>query len=439
MRKKPALLLINPWIYDFAAYDLFIKPVGLLTLAACLEKAGFEIFFLDCMDRLDPYYQEKERPSGSKRPTGKFHHEVIEKPGPLRSVPRHYKRYGLPLSEVEERLRFFASEKISGVLVTSLMTYWYPGVFDMIRLVKKHIKNTPLFLGGLYVNLLYEHAKELSGADHVIRGRETGTVAREVLKRLEALFPEREPSGEEEPLYSLYRKLNYLVLTLTSGCPFRCSYCASSLLNPAFHVKDLKLVSETTGSLLNAFSIKDIAFYDDALLYRYPEVLGRFLKLFTRPDVVFHTPNGLHVRYISREAACSLYSRGFRTLRLSLESADPDRQKSTGGKVSNNEFRLAVKNLSSAGYSQKDLETYVLFGLPDQNKDEIKRTIDFILDCGAAPKIVEYSLIPGTADHKKYFNNKFIEPLLHNNSVFFTRFSPFSHEDLVSLRQYARV
>jgi len=26
------ILLINPWIYDFAAYDLWVKPLGLLSL-----------------------------------------------------------------------------------------------------------------------------------------------------------------------------------------------------------------------------------------------------------------------------------------------------------------------------------------------------------------------------------------------------------------------
>ena len=30
---KSTLILINPWIYDFAAYDLWSKPLGLLYLA----------------------------------------------------------------------------------------------------------------------------------------------------------------------------------------------------------------------------------------------------------------------------------------------------------------------------------------------------------------------------------------------------------------------
>jgi hypothetical protein len=38
MAKK--ILLINPWIYDCAAYDFWIKPVGLLSLASLLRENG---------------------------------------------------------------------------------------------------------------------------------------------------------------------------------------------------------------------------------------------------------------------------------------------------------------------------------------------------------------------------------------------------------------
>lgn len=46
------VLIINPWIYDFAAYDYWLKPLGLLYLASYLRKNNVEVMFLDC---LDPY------------------------------------------------------------------------------------------------------------------------------------------------------------------------------------------------------------------------------------------------------------------------------------------------------------------------------------------------------------------------------------------------
>ena len=58
----------------------------------------------------------------------------------------------------------------SAVLVTSLMTYWYPGVQETIKLVKTIFPKTPIVLGGLYAGLMPEHARRHSGADQLITG-----------------------------------------------------------------------------------------------------------------------------------------------------------------------------------------------------------------------------------------------------------------------------
>ena len=49
-------LLVNPWVYDFKAFDFWNKPVGLLIVADILKKFGFEIDFIDCMDRKSSYF-----------------------------------------------------------------------------------------------------------------------------------------------------------------------------------------------------------------------------------------------------------------------------------------------------------------------------------------------------------------------------------------------
>ena len=39
----PHILLVNPWIHDFAAYDFWAKPLGLLILAAVLRGQGCSV------------------------------------------------------------------------------------------------------------------------------------------------------------------------------------------------------------------------------------------------------------------------------------------------------------------------------------------------------------------------------------------------------------
>ena len=43
MAQNPRLLLINPWIYDFTAFDLWTKPIGLLYIASYLRQVGYHI------------------------------------------------------------------------------------------------------------------------------------------------------------------------------------------------------------------------------------------------------------------------------------------------------------------------------------------------------------------------------------------------------------
>ncbi|MCX5910735.1 MAG: hypothetical protein NTV04_02280, partial [Deltaproteobacteria bacterium] len=47
-RSRP-ILLVNPWIHDFSAYDLWMKPLGLLYLGSILRSKGFEVTLLDCV------------------------------------------------------------------------------------------------------------------------------------------------------------------------------------------------------------------------------------------------------------------------------------------------------------------------------------------------------------------------------------------------------
>ncbi|MBU1075864.1 MAG: radical SAM protein [Spirochaetes bacterium] len=438
MKQRPTFLLINPWIYDFAAFDLYFKPLGLLSLAGNLKKSGCEILFLDCMDRLDEYFIKQGFIKNQQYGTGKFYYEVIDTPEILKFFPRRYKRYGLPYDEVRKRFLELSRRKIDGILMTSVMNYWYPGVFDMIRLVKEVFTDTPVFLGGIYATLLTDHAEKYSGADHVIPGSDMYSIINEIFSKTGQPHVSFEHlkvyKNQEEPLFDVYPSLGYLVAQLSSGCPFHCTYCASDLLCKKFQFKDISKVVQNLKQYIKKYNIENIAFYDDALLYDFNKSLKEFLLSFQGVPLNYHTPNGLHLKFITPETAEYLYRYNFKMLRLSLETSDPERQRSTGSKTTNNDFIRAVKNLQQAGYSKEDLQVYILFGLPDQDKREVTDTISFIKDHGATAKIVEYSLIPGTRDYQKYFQNKVIDPLLENNSVFYLKYTSLTTDDLLDLR-----
>ena len=89
----PHVLLVNPWIHDFAAYDFWAKPYGLLSLAAILREQDVNVSYMDCLDRFHPR-MPKSDPS-ARHGRGPYLKRAIEAPGGLASIRRTYSRYGI--------------------------------------------------------------------------------------------------------------------------------------------------------------------------------------------------------------------------------------------------------------------------------------------------------------------------------------------------------
>ncbi len=403
-------LLVNPWIYDFAAYDFWIKPYGLLQIARILKDNGFEIHLIDCTDRYHPDMPLiKENPEFC---TGKFYAEVVEKPDVLKFVPRKYKRYGLKmeifLNEIEKIV------EPDFILVTSVMTYWYPGVFEAVKILKNRFRNSKIIIGGFYASLYPVHAK-LSGADFVIAKRNLKDVSKELSK----IIGKDLKVEDDFPLYDLYPDLRHIGVMTSIGCPFRCTYCSTPYFFPKMQFLDIEKIFYWIEYYYEKFNVRNIAFYDDALLFRAKEHILRLLNLIIDKGlkINFHTPNGLHARFIDKEVAVAMFKSGFKTIRVSLESSDPARQKETGGKVYNEDLIRAIENLCYAGYSPKDIGVYVMYGLPGQTVSEVLKSMEFVNSLGAKIYLTEYSPIPGTKDWENC-KIKGKDPLLQNNTVY---------------------
>jgi radical SAM superfamily enzyme YgiQ (UPF0313 family) len=414
---QPSLLLINPWIYDFAAYDYFARPLGLLYLAGWLRSLGAKIDLLDCLDLPHSH----SGPFG----TGRYPKENVPTPAPLADVPRGFGRYGI--REEVFRARLARLERPAAVLVTSLMTYWYPGVIAAIRLAKECFPGTMVILGGIYASLCPDHARARSGADLVLPGPwETGLpplLASLGLGGLAAPVPDA-PDDLPYPALDLLKYLSYIPILTSRGCPLDCDYCASRLLQPRYRPRRPEAVAtelahwqDTQGGL------REVAFYDDALLWGAKEHLMVILEELARQGRTFrfHTPNGLQASLITREVAGMLKRAGFATLRLGVETVALgegrlDRKLRTG------ELEAALRHLRGAGFAAREIGVYLLTGLPGQDELEVAASIRRVQELGATPVLAQYSPIPGTklwpracACSRYDLAN---EPLCHNNSLF---------------------
>jgi radical SAM superfamily enzyme YgiQ (UPF0313 family) len=444
-QSSPHILLINPWITDFAAYNFWIRPLGLLYIASLLRENGFQITLIDCLG-----FQIKTKRYGD----GKFFKTKIEKPILLKSIPKNYSQYGIPEEMLLKRLSNIEEPDL--ICVSSGMTYWYLGVFKLIEIIRRFFKKASIILGGIYAILCYEHAVQYSGANIVFNG---GSEL-DVLKLISELTNtdiqklhfndsaiSHKPSAISNdlfPAFDLYPQLNYVCLTTSRGCPFHCTYCASPFLTKGFFRRDpLKVVGEIE-YWTNRFQVNNIAFYDDALLIEPSTHFIPIMKEVIKRGIYcnFHTPNAIHLREIDEEVADLLFRGGFKTIRLGFESSNKDTQIETGGKVDNQEFRQAIKHLKRAGYSGEEIGVYIMIGLPGQRVGEVEESIAFVKESGAKPMLVEYSPIPHTPLFEKAKKMSQFdlenEPLFHNNSILPCQWDGFKVADFKRLKEELR-
>ncbi|KPL18978.1 MAG: hypothetical protein AMJ92_05265 [candidate division Zixibacteria bacterium SM23_81] len=442
----PEILLVNPWIYDFAAYDFWAKPIGLLYIAAVLHCCGYTVRLLDCLDTHEAPATNQQGSTVSEKRTfgcGKFPKEIVPKPSVYRNVPRRYGRYGITEETFERSLA--STTAPTTILVTSGMTYWYPGVCRAIELLRARFPKTPVLMGGIYATLCPKHARSFSGADLVITG--PGEVAAvEAVDDICGCRSNAETYGRLQalplPAFDLYDRLDYACLLTSRGCPFQCPYCASGLLSGGYRRRLVEDVLMELEWLRRGLGVKNIAFYDDALLVDADDHIKPILEgvLQRNLDCWFHTPNGLHARMVDRELADLMFRSGFKTLRLSFDPVDAPGQERIDNKATARDLFRAVENLRQAGYRREEIGVYLLVGLPSQHYEQVIENVDVAANLGVQIKLACYSPIPGTDLWRSAVQDGLqdpqTDPLLHNNTIFPTSSPQLPAEKLEAIKKY---
>jgi radical SAM superfamily enzyme YgiQ (UPF0313 family) len=436
------VLLVNPWVLDFVAYDFWAKPVGLLTLGGILRESGYNVSLLDCMDRHHPWLKTHPGPAAESRTgphgTGHYFKEIVAKPALFAAVPRRYGRYGIPMRIVRKELA--AQPKPDLIMLTSGMTHWYPGVVDATALLKGIFPGVPVILGGIYASLCTAHAERVSGADAVVSGEGENRI----VPLADALTGRRsehkdysDPDAVPPLPYDLYSGVETAALWLSRGCPFKCPFCASRLLSSASRRRNPVRVAEEMENLERIRGARHLVFYDDALLFQKESGFIPLLEEWIprRQHAFLHTPNGIHPKWVDRRTAGLMKRAGFKTVRLSYESRDRARQASMGSKVTDDDLLGAVSCFLDQGFDRSEIGAYLIMGLPAQGMDEVLDTLLFVWRLGIKTSLSSFSPIPGTASWEEAVKAGFLpqgaDPLLSNNSAYAMHAGPDGFSDFI--------
>ncbi len=421
MAEKARFLLVNPYIRDFAAYNLWLRPLGLVGLFNFLKANSLDA---DYVDVLFPTREEAAEyrlrwPEEENYHTGKFPEIIIEKPAVYGKLKKYYRQFGIPREAFIKRLMSFPAP--SCILMSSGMTYWYPGVIETIRICREVFPEALVILGGIYATLCYEHAKLYSGADFVLKGSWIevlpGLLADKFAVELNAAGAVRADSAFREK--EIYPDSGFGVVRAGDGCSFNCSYCASGILSGVRRKYPVPEVFAEIREKAETGCV-DIAFYDDALLEGAENSIIPLLEKIASQGPCgcrFHTPNGLHARYMTERIAKLFKACNFKTIRLSF---DRDGASRPGDKAGEGHLASAARALSGAGYRLSDIEVYTLIGLNGQDDGSILDSYKIISSSGMKITPAQYSPVPGTSafnDDLTKIPRLADEPLLHNSSA----------------------
>src|SRR5438046_6843309 len=140
------LLLVNPPIFDFTAFDFWLRPYGMLRVAGQLRSCKLTVF--------DHLVSRKRDAFGC----GRFDQQPVSRPAPLADIPRRFYRFGRPR---EDFRRLLLEQKFDIVLVQTVTTDWNLVVRDVVDDVRELQPHAQVIHGGVHANLCPANAASL--------------------------------------------------------------------------------------------------------------------------------------------------------------------------------------------------------------------------------------------------------------------------------------
>ena len=368
------IVLVHPagsnWIKgkkDLAAVANRMAPIGLLSIAAYLERRGHEVFVHDCLG-----------------------------PG---AVPGAEKNAGMILSHDPDMVGFSATTSgfLDGYSLASAIKKIRPRVTTVFGGVHISAMGGPLLDGFPDIDYLCLGEGEETMSE-LADGRSPRTIEglawrnggsgivnkqRGHIPDLDSLpFPAYEklagfPRGYNLPLFS-YIKTPGATMITSRGCPYQCSYCDRSVFRRGFRYNSAGYIYEHMKHLRTRFGVRHVNIYDDLFTLNRERIDMLCGMLSSRPlgmnfncaVRVGYADEGL-LRHL-KEAGCLMVSVG-------IESADPEMLKRHKAGVNLEDVRESVALIRKSGLRAKGL---FMMGLPGETEESIRATSDFVMSLG---------------------------------------------------------
>ena len=352
---------------DVTATANRMAPLGLLSVAAHLEKSGHAVMLLDCLG-----------------------------PGAPRAT-----------EAVATRILEFGPDWVGFSATTS----GFPDAYSLAGYLKRAAPGVRTVFGGVHISALgsslleeFEHIdclvlgegertmEELAAGRelreiHGLAWRDNGAAVtnppREPIPDLDELpFPAYEklqgfPKGYRLPLFS-YVRTPGATMNTSRGCPYQCSFCDRSVFGRRYRFHSTPYVYEHMQYLRSRFGVRHITLYDDLFTTNRQRVVELCTMLTGKP-LGLQINCAVRVGHADEELLGMMKQAGFLQLSLGIETGDPELLRIHKPGVDLEEVRDTVKRIQAKGLRAKGL---FMMGLPGETEASVRKTTDFVLSLG---------------------------------------------------------
>ncbi|HQB39752.1 MAG TPA: radical SAM protein [Deltaproteobacteria bacterium] len=371
---------------DISAVFNLMPPLGMMTIAAVLEKHGVCVEIIDC--------------------------------------------YGYPLTSEELADKVIAmapdvvgfscttSSFLEGNRIAELIKQRRPDIFTVFGgahactigaelldsfpaidyLVIGEGENTMLEL----VQAGFRKVEQIPGVACRVGGKAFFTGKRELIRDLDELpFPAYHllpnfPRHYNLPLFS-YPKAPNTSLISSRGCPYSCSYCDRSVFASGFRFNSPEYIVEHMAMLNRDYGIRHVFFYDDLFTFDRKRV-ARFCEIKAARGLKMTYNCIARLEHVDAELLQLLKQSGCWQVNFGIESGDPELIKRHRKFFALDEVGRKLKMVRDAGLRVKGL---FMIGLPGENEQTIRRTIDYALSLPLDEiNVTKFTPFPGAPVYK---------------------------------------
>jgi radical SAM superfamily enzyme YgiQ (UPF0313 family) len=261
-------------------------------------------------------------------------------------------------------------------------------ILELIEYIKDKNQKTKIVVGGAKADSLALY----KAVDHVVVGQgETSSVALSNALKNNLPFPKRVTENEYPFNEFNISKINYqpndiifdgehLPIEIARGCIFKCSFCNYPLNGKKAweYIKQPTTLSEELTRNYELFKTQGYLISDDTLndsvekvelLHKAITALPFDLTMssYARIDLMISHPHTLDL----------LYEMGFRSFFFGIETFNKEAGKAIGKGMDPNKIKQGLEDIKSR-YPDLLISAGLIFGLPNETKDSIKDTIEYL-------------------------------------------------------------